>query len=808
LTTRPNFLQNNYHGKYFLILLLAFVLLSSFVIIAHHAFANSSNTGILEPLYSLPYNSTGGFQWSVVNTTKADYPHVPYFVVINPYNGPGISSDRNYTNGIGNLTKTGVNVLGYVSTCWCGTDMNQTQKKYSRVVQEINEWLSWYPTIKGIYLDDFRSYPFATGNVTYYQNLTNYIHNNSIKNLPYSFGNPGTDVDPRFKGTVDTLNIFEENKTLPSNATLQGTDQWHIQFDKNNFSFKVYCTDQLPPSAWFSARSLYVGLMFIEQHGCGNSDAAAWTIVPSQTWLSTIASALNFPSVVYNINAVDQAGITISPGMSIQINQSNNLVRTGFNPISYNATSGWQYKLTAELCHVLLPPATSVFKFDHWNNNPSSNNSTIFISSTTNQNEIAHYISTTSCSSTAPQPPTGLTATAVSSSQNNLSWTAPANNGSSTITGYKIERSTDVGSSWSVIVSSTGSTATTYSDSGLIPNTTYTYRVSAINSAGTSSPSNITSATTPSSIRPINQVKSGLTASDPLNNETKTQQQLQANPRYWTYGGEAPLQTPPAPYDFYKDPQGLHIAVQSTGNDTNGNPKWAGFYALAPSINASLFHAVISTPVRSIPNNYYENSLYVQSNVNVPNALVNYVACGSNTATSYGTVWTVYSATGDANGATTFARLFADNSTNQSLTRDCTIITNGSNYLKVYLDGVMIYSSNNLNLQMQEPFNVFLEPQSSYAGQLLNGIYKDYYVTTDENIQVTNLPSNAARVDLTDTSCVLASAPMTGGAAKLDVGKYHFPLAATIKVYDSNNIIIASTSTPVSIFGGDVYSVS
>ena len=110
---------------------------------------------------------------------------------------------------------------------------------------------------------------------------------------------------------------------------------------------------------------------------------------------------------------------------------------------------------------------------------------------------------------------------------------------------------------------------------------------------------------------------------------------------------------------------------------------------------------------------------------------------------------------------------------------------------------------------MQEPFNAFLEPQSSYAGQLLEGIYKDYYVTTDENIQVTNLPSNAARVDLTDTSGkVLASAPMTGGAAKLDVGKYHFPLAGTIKVYDSNNSIIASTSTPVSIFGGDVYSVS
>src|SRR6267143_6101142 len=304
----------------------------------------------------------------------------------------------------------------------------------------------------------------------------------------------------------------------------------------------------------------------------------------------------------------------------------------------------------------------------------------------------------------------------------------------------------------------------------------------------------------------INQVNSGLAASDPLNNEPKNQQQLQSNPRYWTYGGDAPLQTPPAPYDFYKDSQGLHIGVQSTGNDANGNPKWAGFYALAPGTNAALFHAVVSTPVRSIPTNFYENSLYVQTSVNAPNALVNYIACGANTS-GWGTLWAVYSATGDGNSATTFTRLFLDTSPNQSLTRDCTIITNGSNYIKVYLDGVMVYTNSTLNLQMQEPFNAFLEPQSSYAGQLLEGIYTVYYVTTDENIQVTNLPSNAARVDLTDASGVLASAPMTGGAAKLDVGKYHFPLAATIKVYDSNNIIIASTS-PVSIFGGDVYSVS
>lgn len=95
-----------------------------------------------------------------------------------------------------------------------------------------------------------------------------------------------------------------------------------------------------------------------------------------------------------------------------------------------------------------------------------------------------------------PSSPVGLVANAFNSSQIDLGWIAPNDDGGAPITGYEVERSVDNGSTWSVIIANTNSTGTTYSDSGLSPSTTYTYRVSAINSVGTGNPSNTVSSTT------------------------------------------------------------------------------------------------------------------------------------------------------------------------------------------------------------------------------------------------------------------------------------------------------------------------
>src|SRR3989338_8681951 len=82
----------------------------------------------------------------------------------------------------------------------------------------------------------------------------------------------------------------------------------------------------------------------------------------------------------------------------------------------------------------------------------------------------------TSPDTTAPTTPTNLSATAVSSSQINLSWTASTDNVG--VTGYNVYRNgTQIASV----------AATSYNDTGLVASTAYSYTVSAYDAAGYSS---------------------------------------------------------------------------------------------------------------------------------------------------------------------------------------------------------------------------------------------------------------------------------------------------------------------------------
>jgi len=288
---------------------------------------------------------------------------------------------------------------------------------------------------------------------------------------------------------------------------------------------------------------------------------------------------------------------------------------------------------------------------------------------------------------------------------------------------------------------------------------------------------------------------SGLVVFDPLNNVTRNQSQIQSQHRYWTYAGDAQAQN--APYAINEDQQGLHIAVQAKSQGT-----YAGFFAEAPNVLGELFHAVITAPARTIPSGDYNAGLYVQTG----SGFINYVFCAEDKSPA-GTAWGVSMATGNSTQATTVTTLEFDTSPNQPLTRSCTILTNGVNYLAVYVDDLLVYNSTQLSLQMASPFQAYLEVQSCYADQMLYGTFTDFYASRSSNVTVTNLPTSASTVQLVDQSGnILASSTVSNGVAALDIGGHTFPVSAGIVVKSADGSTVVSSSI-VYLVGGDTYGV-
>jgi hypothetical protein len=113
----------------------------------------------------------------------------------------------------------------------------------------------------------------------------------------------------------------------------------------------------------------------------------------------------------------------------------------------------------------------------------------------------------------APQPPSNLTATAASSSQINLSWTASPTSGAT----YSVFRSTTSGftpSSGNQIASDVSGTS--FADSALICATAYFYLVKAVNAGGSSATTNQATATTQGCIPTLVQINSGGPAVSPF----------------------------------------------------------------------------------------------------------------------------------------------------------------------------------------------------------------------------------------------------------------------------------------------------
>jgi chitodextrinase len=186
---------------------------------------------------------------------------------------------------------------------------------------------------------------------------------------------------------------------------------------------------------------------------------------------------------------------------------------------------------------------------------------------------------------TAPSAPTGLTATTVSLSQINLSWTASTDN--IAVTAYRIVRN-------GVPFQDVPASATTYEDRGLLASTTYVYTVRALDAAGNiSSASAAASATTlaaPDTVPPT----------QPTDLVAEAASTSQINLR-WTASTDNVVV---ASYRIYRDGAFVGAAAVTSFQDSGLNPSTTYAYnvdAVDGDGNASPLSAAASATTLTAP---------------------------------------------------------------------------------------------------------------------------------------------------------------------------------------------------------------
>lgn len=183
-------------------LTVAAVLIAGFYLLtpAAKAFPPVPSVKLVVPAYFYPAGQGLKHWQKLINTAGK----IPVVAIANPASGPGKAVDPAYTALI-KLAQTGkVTMVGYVST-------NYGKQAAADIKEDIDDWVSFYPTIQGIFFDEQAS---EAAQVNFYLDLATYART-KIKGA-FLITNPGTECSEEYfaKKVADTICIVEKGVGL------------------------------------------------------------------------------------------------------------------------------------------------------------------------------------------------------------------------------------------------------------------------------------------------------------------------------------------------------------------------------------------------------------------------------------------------------------------------------------------------------------------------------------------------------------------------------------------------------------------
>lgn len=225
---------------------------------------------------------------------------------------------------------------------------------------------------------------------------------------------------------------------------------------------------------------------------------------------------------------------------------------------------------------------------------------------------------------------------------------------------------------------------------------------------------------------------------------------------------------------------GLRVGAQPPASDTGFDGWFAVTLAAYPK--TSIFHVTMTKPAGNIagPGQEAEAVFAVQTASTKVTGLINFVEVTSDSLQGQ-TAYQVDYSWGHIRDAKTRVYWRTEPSATAPNTVEATVRTDGAHTLTVWLGSRQVFSSNSLNLNMEAPFQPYLEVQTLHTPYVAT--FHDFWVTSSSTITVNHLPSGTVTAMTAPDGTVLAHATADRkGTATLNLPPYAAEGTATLTV--------------------------
>jgi hypothetical protein len=245
-------------------------------------------------------------------------------------------------------------------------------------------------------------------------------------------------------------------------------------------------------------------------------------------------------------------------------------------------------------------------------------------------------------------------------------------------------------------------------------------------------------------------------------------------------------------------PDGLQIGVRAHRAGT-----WEGFFAVTHTAYpaSSVFHVRMGREAGNVSSatRSGEAVFAVQTGTTKVTGLLNYVLVASS-STGGLTRWEIGYAEGHLADAKTTILQTGTATTQAHVSEDITLRTDGRTSLEVYFAHKLVYSSHQLNMHIQPPFQPYLEVQGLSIAY--RSSFQNFWVARDNSVTVSGLHPGE------HVALAPAGSSVVRGVAS-SIGQARLPLPITV-ARGTGVLTVQSSSGhrrfgPIAYSGGDTY---